>query len=73
VGPVIRLPGAEFFAWTPDGALLAAQDHRILLHRPGGIDAWTEVADFSDLEIGPISRIAVSPLGDWLAFVAAEP
>ena len=73
VEPVAPLPGAEFFTWTPDGALVAAQDRRILLGRPGGgTVVWSEVANFTGTDLGPISRIAVSPQGDWLAFVAAE-
>ena len=71
---VARLPGAEFFAWTPDGALLAADDRRILLGRPGsGTVTWMPVADFTGTDVGPITRIAMSPQGDWLAFVAGEP
>lgn len=64
-------PSRDDFAWTPDGALLVGDGSRILLSRPGG-QGWMEVADFSGLGIQDISRIAVSPRGDRLAFVAAD-
>ena len=66
-------PEHDFFAWTPDGALLAGRGTRILLCRPPCPGGWREVANYDRLGIGPITRIAVSPGGDWLAFVAAEP
>lgn len=68
-----RAPEHDFFTWTPDGALLAAAGHRILMLRPGAGGSWTDVADFADAGYGPITRLAVSPAGDWLAFVAGEP
>lgn len=66
-------PEHDFFTWTPDGALLAASGHRILMVRPGTEPAWQPIADFTGAPHGPITRLAVSPRGDWLAFVAAEP
>lgn len=65
-------PEHDFFTWTPDGALLASADHRILILRPGTAGGWMTIADYADADHGPITRLAVSPLGEWLAFVAGE-
>lgn len=70
---LIRLPaGNEFFAWTPSGDLFSASGNRLLLLRPGEKD-WTEVARFTDPGLQQISRLAVSPSGDRIALVGAEP
>jgi hypothetical protein len=37
----------------------------------GGSD-WVEVADFADAGIEGISRLAVSPQGDWVAVVGTR-
>jgi hypothetical protein len=70
---VIRLPaGNEFFAWTASGDLFSANGNRLLLLRPGDKD-WTELARFADPGLQQISRLAVSPSGDRIALVGAEP
>lgn len=79
------LPGeGEYYAWTPDGRLLAAGGTVLYAAEPepgasSGRDArWREVADLAELgreaglEIGPVSRLAVSPDGTRLAFVAGK-
>ena len=68
--PLVRtLPGVEDHAWTPDGILLAAHDNRVYAWRAnwGG---WRQVATFPDPAMARITRIAVSPHGDWIALVA---
>ena len=73
VTPLIRAPhGSEFHAWTPDGTLLIAQGSKLLAWKPGSGESWKEIADFSAAGIRGITRIAVSPRGDRLAFVAGE-
>jgi dipeptidyl aminopeptidase/acylaminoacyl peptidase len=70
---LIRLPaGNEFFVWTPDGALLSASGNQLLRWRPGERH-WSEVARFSEPGLQQISRLAISPSGDRLALVGAEP
>lgn len=63
------LPGSEDYAWTPGGALLIAKDAKMFMWRQGDAD-WREVADFSGAGLRSITRIAVSPKGDRVAFVA---
>jgi dipeptidyl aminopeptidase/acylaminoacyl peptidase len=57
-------------AWTPDGRLLMALGSKIYTWSMGG--EWQETADLSGAGVADISRIAVSPKGDRMAFVAAE-
>jgi Tol biopolymer transport system component len=64
--------GNEFHAWTPDGVLLSATEAR-LLRWNGALDstrAWVPFADLSSAGLRNVSRLAVSPDGKWLAFVA---
>jgi Tol biopolymer transport system component len=73
-GPVSTLMRAaidnEYHAWTPDGTLLSATSGAIVRWNarsgPGG--EWLPVAAIS--RVKNISRLAVSPDGKWLAFVA---
>jgi dipeptidyl aminopeptidase/acylaminoacyl peptidase len=58
------------YAWTPDGALLAAVGSKLFRAVPGSEAAWTEIADLTGDGVGRISRLAVSPIGDQLALVA---
>ena len=62
----------EFYAWAPDGTLLTATRGAIV--RWNGISgegsAWLPVPSASPLAVKDISRLAVSPDGRWLAFVA---
>ncbi len=67
---VETLEDIEHHAWMPDGTtILMARGSSILSWEPAG-RTWTAAADFSSRGVGTISRIAVSPRGDWLAFVA---
>jgi hypothetical protein len=67
---VRTLDGSEDCAWTPDGRLLMAQGARLFAWQPGGNAGWEEVADFAAEGLQSITRLAVSPKGDWLAIVA---
>jgi dipeptidyl aminopeptidase/acylaminoacyl peptidase len=70
---VTRLPAEnEFFAWAPSGDLFSASGNRLLLLRPRERE-WTEVARFSETGLQQISRLAISPSGDRIALVGAEP
>jgi hypothetical protein len=69
---VVKAPlDNEYHAWTPDGVLLSASQGK-LVRWNGAIDSssgWLPVADIS-AGVKNISRLAVSPNGKWLAFVA---
>ena len=67
---VAARPGGEFHAWTPGGVLLMGEGPRLYRWKPGDPD-WTLVADFTAQDLR-ISRLAVSPGGDWIALVSEE-
>jgi dipeptidyl aminopeptidase/acylaminoacyl peptidase len=56
-------------AWTPDGMLLMAEKDVLYGWRRGEA-GWRRVADLAALGLHGVSRIAVSPKGDRIAFVA---
>ena len=62
-------PGVEDYAWTPAGDLLMAKDAKLFLRKKSDW-AWQQIADFSNAGLKIITRIAVSPKGDRIAFVA---
>jgi dipeptidyl aminopeptidase/acylaminoacyl peptidase len=66
------LPGSEDFVWLRDGALLMAKDSKLFKYNPASDKDWQEVADFSKEGINEITRLAVSPKGDRLAFVTSD-
>jgi len=55
-------------AWGPDGTLFMARGHQVFGWRPG-LEAFRLVGDPG---VGPISRLAVSGDGRWMALVVAE-
>src|SRR5688500_9753001 len=61
--------GEPYAAWTRDGRLYTAAGTRILSWKEGET-GWTLVGDLAVAPIANISRLAVSPDGRWLAFVA---
>jgi len=71
--PLTYLPDDnEYHAWTPAGMMLTAS-HGTLLRwngKTGRLAAWIPVANLAAAGVKSISRIAVSPDGAWLAFVA---
>jgi hypothetical protein len=73
IRPVAKLPaGAEYHAWTPRGALLATNGSKLLEWTPIEGGTWREVFDFAGQGIR-LSRIAISPRGDWIAIVGERP
>jgi dipeptidyl aminopeptidase/acylaminoacyl peptidase len=70
---VATLDGSEDYAWTRDGRLLMAQGARLFVHRPGLDAGWRFLADLGGQGVRRITRLAVSPAGDRLALVAAQP
>jgi len=61
--------GADYHAWTPNGVLLTASGSRVLAWVDG---RWDVVVDFGRYGVRGLSRLAVSPRGDWLAVVAED-
>lgn len=62
----------EYHAWTPDGVLLTTSNGK-LVRWNRALDAtsgWLPVADLARSGVKNVSRLAVSPDGKWLAFVA---
>ncbi len=63
------LEGGDYHVWTPKGVLLSAAGSRVYAWIDG---RWDTVADFGRWGVRGLSRLAVSPKGDWLAFVALD-
>lgn len=61
--------GEPHTAWSRDGRLFMAAGTRIFSWKEGAAD-WTPVGDLAAAHVGNVSRLAVSPDGRWLAFVA---
>ncbi len=70
---VATLKGMDLYAWTPGGVLLMAQGAKLFQWNPARSAEWEEVADFAGAGLQNITRLAVSPRGDRLALVAADP
>jgi len=71
IRPLVRaLAGQDFFAWTPDGVLLAGKGPKLFQWTPASGTTWVEIADFGDAGLADIGRLAVSPRGDRLAIAA---
>jgi hypothetical protein len=61
--------GADYHVWAPNGALLTAVGSGLYRYTD---DGWAPIANFEKFGVKNISRIAVSPKGNWLAFVAED-
>ena len=57
-------------AWAPDGTLLMAKDGVLFSWKPGQ-EEWKEVTSLARLSLAGVTRLAVSPAGDYLAIVAS--
>ena len=61
-------------AWTPDGLLLMADKDVLYGWKKGsGQTAWRRLADLAALGLHGVTRIAISPAGDRIAFVTDAP
>lgn len=71
IRPLVQtLENVDFFAWSPGGILLMAQDTRLYQWNPQRGKEWEEVADVAAAGLTRVSRLAVSPAGDRIAIVA---
>jgi hypothetical protein len=60
-------------AWMPDGQTMLMSAGTKIYSWSRGATAWTEVFDAARHDLGVVSRLAVSPKGDAVAIVVAEP
>ena len=61
------------YAWTADGKTVLMSAGTKVMSWTRGAAAWSEVFDAAAHQLGAITRLAVSPRGDALAIVVAEP
>lgn len=61
--------GGEYHFWTRDGQCIASSGTRLYRWIDG---RWDVLADFAELGVKGITRLAVSPAGDRIAFVAED-
>jgi len=57
-------------AWTSDGTLLVVRSGKLYAWRRGD-STWKEIASLELMGLAGVTRLAVSPRGNWLAIVAA--
>ncbi len=60
-------------AWMPDGKTILMSGGTKVYSWTRGATGWTEVFDGAPHDLGAISRLSVSPKGDAVAIVVAEP
>ena len=60
-------------AWMPDGKAMLMSSGTNIFAWTRGAESWSEVFDASAHQLGAVTRLAVSPKGDAIAFVVAEP
>jgi len=60
-------------AWMPDGKTILMTTGTKVFSWTRGATGWTEVFDGAPHQLGAISRLSVSPKGDAVAIVVAEP
>lgn len=66
-----QLPqGIEDYAWLPDGSIICGQGSALLRWSGKTGEPWHRIADFGASGPRGITRLAVSPRGDRIAFVA---
>lgn len=61
------------YAWMPDGRTIVMSSGTKVMSWTRGAAGWIEVFDAAAHQLGAITRLAVSPKGDAIAIVVAEP
>jgi dipeptidyl aminopeptidase/acylaminoacyl peptidase len=59
--------------WMPDGKTMLMSSGTRIFSWTRGANSWSEVFDAAAHQLGVVTRMAVSPKGDAIAFVVAEP
>ncbi|MEZ5013344.1 MAG: hypothetical protein R2794_03565 [Chitinophagales bacterium] len=62
----------EDYVWTPDGKLLTARRNQLFLYDYSGDGSWKRIGAFFEDPNRNVYRLALSPDGTLLAFVADE-
>jgi hypothetical protein len=67
---VRALPGTDelYMTWMPDGTLLTVHAKMLFGWRSGDA-AWKPLMNLERFGLGTVTRLAVSPNGDWIALV----
>ena len=65
----LALAGGEYHVWHPSGVLIASSGSKLWQWRNG---QWETLAEFAQLGVRGITRLALSADGTRIAFVAAE-
>jgi len=76
VAPIVRTAEGSSdrdYAWMPDGQTILMSAGTRILSWTTGATGWTEVCDVAAFQLGAVSRLTVSPNGDAVAVVVAEP
>lgn len=61
------------YAWMPDGKTILMSSGTKVMSWTRGAAGWTESFDAATHQLGAVTRLAVSPKGDAIAIVVAEP
>jgi hypothetical protein len=70
IAPAVEGSREADVAWMPDGSLLMAKDG-VLYRWTREQSAWKEAASLERLSLSGVTRLAVSPAGDYLALVGS--
>jgi Tol biopolymer transport system component len=68
--PAVEGANEADLVWTPDGTLLMVKEG-MLYGWKWGDSGWKDVTSLQRLGLTRVSRLAVSPRGNWIAFVAS--
>lgn len=68
---LVKMPeGVEDYAWISDGSVVCGNGSTLLRWSGKRGSAWAQIADLSSAGVKGITRLAISPRGDRIAFVA---
>jgi hypothetical protein len=71
--PTVEGSSDRDYAWMPDGRTVLMPAGSKIFSWTRGASGWTEAFDATPFQLGAISRLNVSPKGDAVAMVVAEP
>ena len=69
---VETLEGSEDFCWTPWGHIIMGQGSKLYVFDPSAEDSWVLLHDMNPYGLTNITRITVSPSGQYISFVAEQ-
>jgi Tol biopolymer transport system component len=71
--PAVEGSSDRDYAWMPDGKTVLMPAGTKIFSWTRGAAGWSEVFDAASAQLGSITRLNVSPKGDAVAMVVAEP